>query len=177
MSYPNLLFLDNENITLQEYMHKIEMQKKNEDNKKQSKEPIVEPPDVQNNSPQNSASSTSEFNYLFENEKNENKEENEDNEETESKNSKIEIPLVGFSLFDESKMIMVNDSDDEKSQKNEPINTKDNSTRVTEKKENRINYIQRKRNKGKRSNNRTQNRKSSLSPSKKCIRERSRSKN
>ena len=174
MSYPNLLFLDNENITLEEYMHKIEMQKKNEDNKKEIKEPIVEPPDDNNNSPQNSPSSTSEFNSLLENEENENKEENK---ETESKKSELEIPKPGFNIFDCSRMIMVNDSDDEKLKKDVKKNIMDKSTQVTETKENQFNYVQRKRNKGKRSNNRTQNRKSSLSPSKKCIRERSRSKN
>ena len=180
----NLLFFENENIDIKEYyrqQNKInKVNKKNDDNEKESKEPEVESSDEQNNSPQNSPSSLEEFNDL-ENDVNENENENE---ETVSKKSD-EFPKKDFDIFDESKCIIIptqnDDSDDEKSKKEERINIIDNSTSPTEPIQNQINVIKRndierkRTNNCLRKNNRTQNRKSSLS-AKKCIRERSRSK-
>ena len=173
----NLLYFDNENLNAKEfYRQQNKINKKNDNNEKESKEPEVESSNEQNNSAQNSPSSLDEFNDL-ENYENE-------NEETFSKKSD-EFPMKDFDIFDETKCFEIptqnDDSEDEKSKKEERINIINNSTSPTEPIQNQINLIKRNKIEGERThnflrnNNRTQNRKSSLS-SKKCIRERSRSK-
>ena len=165
ISKENLLFFENENIDTKEfYRQKNKLNKKNDYNENESKEPEVESSDEQNNSPQNSPSSLDEFNDLV----------NDGNENEET-----------ASIFDESKCFEIptqnDDSEDEKSKKEERINIINNSTSPTEPIQKQIDLIKRNKIEGERThnflrnNNRTQNRKSSLS-SKKCIRERSRSK-
>ena len=173
----NLLFFENENINPRKhFLQQNKIIKKNDYNEKESKEPEVESSDIQNNSPQNSPSSLEEFNDL---ENNEN-----ENEETVSKKSD-EFPKKDFDIFDETKCFEIptqnDDSDDEKSKKEEKINIINNSTSPTEPIQKQIDLIKTNEIEGERTNhilrnnNRTKNRKSSLS-SKKCIRERSRNK-
>ena len=62
ISKENLLFFENENIDTKEfYRQKNKLNKKNDYNENESKEPEVESSDEQNNSPQNSPSSLDEL--------------------------------------------------------------------------------------------------------------------